>query len=460
MGKGIRIAGLWPKRSSDSQPKAESGPEPALSTINVEGIDYVFGLDWRMVPPTRRLTRALSLARDEGQAWYAATELEDVIGYLKSPKWLRGPHYSASLHLAGRHSQGGLELFALVFDDGRHGVLALQDSRPLPGFDYLGRAEVARTMVEDFLAIQRGQPIRLIGNTSFLEGQETVAPGDLFIEPRKETRLRSLRSWRPARKVILLVLVSLGLAAGAHYWLDKQREETQALLQNSPVHQQKLYRESLTKAWSAIPPKANALLHAWHETVSPMPMHWRGWKLSRVECRIDQCLAYWQRGHGSYSSFMARLPANAQAVDEAASNQDLTAGTIATRHALRPLEPTEPERLEDLPGQLFVRRGLMDLLQDLQLLGQGFFQIAPASLFGGQQNPELLNEAVVHGRWTLRHALWIWPELRLPHYTRVHSLSLHFQRPAAGKDKKESQSQDPDWTEPFFELSGDYYAQK
>jgi hypothetical protein len=460
MGKGIRIAGLWPKGSLDSRAKAASSQEPALSSINVEGIAYVFGLDWRMLPPTRRLARALSLAREEGQAWYAATELEDVIGYLKSPKWLRGTHYSASLHLASRHSQGGLELFALVFDDGRHGVLALQDSRPLPGFDYLGRAEVARSMVEDFLAIQRGQPIRLIGNTSFLEGQETVAPGDIFTEPRKETRLRSLRSWRAARKAILLVSVSLAVAAGVHYWLGQQREETQALLQNSPVHQQKIYRESLSKAWSVLPPRATVMLQAWHDTVSPMPMQWRGWKLSRVECRIDQCLAYWQRGHGSYSSFMTHLPANAQAVDEAASSQDLTVGIIATRHALPILEPTAPERLENLPGQLFVRRGLTDLLQDLQLLGKGFFQIAPASLFGGQQSLELLNEAVVHGRWTLRHALWIWPELSLPDYIRVHSLSLHFQRPAAENDQKESRSQEPDLAEPFFEMSGDYYAQK
>jgi hypothetical protein len=55
MGKGIRIAGLWPKGSLDSRAKAASSQEPALSSINVEGIAYVFGLDWRMLPPTRRL---------------------------------------------------------------------------------------------------------------------------------------------------------------------------------------------------------------------------------------------------------------------------------------------------------------------------------------------------------------------------------------------------------------------
>lgn len=460
MGIGIRFPGLRQKIPVDAPAEAAASTAPALHTLRVDRVHYVFGLDWRMLPQTRRLSRALSLAREEGLAWYAVTEMEDVVGYLRSPKWLRGPHYSASLQMAARHSQGGLELFAFVFADGRHAVLALQDSRPLPGFDYLGQAEVARSMVEDFLAIQRGQPIRLIGNTSFLEGQETVSPEDLFTEPAKQTRLRSLRSWRTVRKALLLALLSLGLAAGAYYWLDQQRKETQALLQNSPVHQQKIYRESLGQAWSQRPPPADVLLQAWRDTVSAIPLHWRGWKLARIECRNDHCLAYWQRQHGSYSSFMANLPAHAQGVDEAASNPDLTVGAIATRHALPNLEPTEPDRPADLPGQLIVQRGLVDLLHDLQLLGKSFFRVDPPSLFGGQQNPELLSEAVVHGRWTLRHSLWIWPELVFPRYTRVDSLSMHFQPPAPESGQKESSWQELESASPFFEMSGHYYAQK
>ena len=460
MGMRIRIAGFKRRHTEPAQTALTPGGAQGLVTLKVEGVHYVFGLDWRMLPPTRRLSRALALAREEGQAWYAITEMEDVVGYLPSPKWLRGSHYSASLHIASRHSQGGLELFAFVLADGRHAVLALQDSRPLPGFDYLGQAEVARSMVEDFLAIQRGQPIRLVGNTRFLEGQETVSPEDLFTEPGKQTRLRSLRSWRAVRQALVLAGVGIGLAAGAHYWLEQQRQETQVLLQNSPAHQQKLYREELRRAWAALPPSAESLLQAWYDTVSALPLHWKGWKLARVECRIDQCLAYWQRLHGSYSSFMADLPAHALGIDEVASNPDMKAGAITTRHALPALEPTEPQRLEDLPGQLMVRRELVDLLQDLQLLGRGFFEVAPPTVFGGQQNPELLSEAVVHGRWTLRHALWIWPELSFPRHTRVHSLNIYLQPPAREGGPTEAQAQEAEPVEPFFEMRGDYYAQK
>jgi hypothetical protein len=482
MRRSLRLSWLWGRKADQPRSKTRTKPLPealavtasAMTSLKIDGIAYVFGLDWRMVPPSRRLKRALNLGRQEGMAWYAVNEMQDMVGYLGSPKWLRGHHYSACLHLASRHSQGGLELFAFSFADGRHGVLALQESRPLPGFDYLGEIEVARSMVEDFLAIQRGQPIRLIGNTSFLEGQELVAPEDLFTDPVKDARLRSLRSWRAVRKVALLGLVGLGLAAGGHYWLERQRQETQLMLQNSPTHQQKLYDEGLRRAWAALPPAANEVLRAWYDTVSTLPLHWKGWKLARIECQVDQCRAHWQRLHGSYASFLIDPPIGAKGIEDNRPDEDLTVGQIVTRHPLV-LRPTEAQRPEDLPGSLVARRGLVDLLQDLQLLGKGSFRIEPAKLFAGQQNPELLNEAVVHGRWKLRHALWIWPGLNLPDYTRVHSLTLHLVSPASQTgsrntepretqdqegERRDSGSPEAGFTEPYFEINGAYYAQK
>jgi hypothetical protein len=161
------------------------GAEVASAEVvfNIEGVNFVFGMDWRMVPPTRRMARALSLARQEGMRWYALSEMEDIVGYMGGALTSRGPHYSAPLQLASRFSQGGLELFVFELTQQRYAVIALQDSRPLPGYDALLDLPMAHAMVDEFLAIQRGQPMRLVGNTNWLEGQEAVEPEDLFVIP-------------------------------------------------------------------------------------------------------------------------------------------------------------------------------------------------------------------------------------------------------------------------------------
>jgi len=184
----------------------------------------------------------------------------DVVGFLSGPAWLRGRHYSASLHLASRISQGGLELFAFAFADGQHAVLALQESRPLPGFDYLGDKATARTLVEEFMAIQRGQPMRLVGNTDGLEGREEVSPEDLFVEPAKSARLRSLRSWRAVRRGLVFAVLAVAAGFGVDHYLEQRRQETLKELQASSAYQQKIYQSEMEAAWSALPPSSDAVL--------------------------------------------------------------------------------------------------------------------------------------------------------------------------------------------------------
>jgi hypothetical protein len=383
---------------------------------------------------------------------------------------LRGSHYSASLHLAARSSQGGLELFAFVFGPDRHAVLALQESRPLPGFDYLGDAETARAMVEEFLAIQRGQPMRLVGNTDYLEGQEEVSPEDLFVEPVKSARLRSLRSWRAVRRGVVFAAFATAVALGGDKLLEHRREQTLAQLQSSPAHQQNLYQEGLRAAWASVPASSAVVLGQWQALLGQLPLRVQGWRLSHVECELTQCQAYWLREHGSYADFLARLPAGASSVDEAASDQELLGGKLVTRHLLPPPASDGAQLQQGLPPLRQARRQLADYLQDLLLLGPAVPRIEAAQLFGGAQDPELLVEPVFSGTWSLRHALWILPSLSLPGFTRVQSLKVDLlvaparpmqsSSPPGEATPPEPEDSTSKALEPFFELVGSYYAQK
>lgn len=435
-------------------------PARALSTIKVEGKNFVFGLDWRLLPPTRRLSRSLALAREEGQSWYALSELEDVAGFQPSPGWLRGTHHSASLHLATKHSQGGLELFALTFSEEVHAVIALQESRPLPGFDFLGDPATAKAMVEDFLAIQRGQPIRLVGNTDYLDGQERVAPDDLFVEPASSTRLRSLRSWRAVRRGLAALTLIAVAGVGLDRWLEQRRQDTQAQLYASAAYQQKVYKEGLSVAWASVPPPSDEVIRYWYASIAGLPLRVRGWHLSHLECDISECKAHWWREHGSYADFLSNLPAGTTAIDQSAVDSDPLVGKLATRHALNSAAASAAVPLTNLPDLLTARRELADLFHDLELLGNTVGKVEPATLFGGQQDPQKLVDAVFSGRWVLQQDVWVLSSLKLPTFARAQTLRVVLQPEIDAERRASSEDSVKAPTEPFFELTGTYYARQ
>lgn len=486
MGKAFQ---LWPRLSWRRKAKSTPAPAaaPSYALCKLEKVNYVFGMDWRLVPPNRRLSRVFALARAEGQVWCAQSEMEDVVGFLPGPQWLRGPHYSASLHLASRYSQGGLELFAFALAPDRHAVLALQESRPLPGFDFLGDANTARDLIDEFLAIQRGQPMRLVGNLDDLEGLEQVSPEDIFAEPLKSARLRSLRSWRAVRRGLVFAVLATAVGVYLYQWLEQRRQQTLNELQASPAYQQNLYQQGLRTAWAALPASADGVLHDWYALLIRLPLRVQGWRLSHVACEIGQCLAHWQRQHGSYTDFLQHLPMKDVVVDDGAFDKSLMGGQIVTRHALPSTAHANPLEPGDLPELRKARRALADQLQDLELLGPSATKVEPAQLFGGQQDPEQLVDAVFSGQWSLQHALWVLPSLSLPPFVRVQSLRVHLQAPTgteatkpSGPDGVAPPGAPPDASggvpaasagalqggvaaktgEPFFELRGSYYAQK
>lgn len=447
----------WWRRGRTTQSPSQTPKDKGASVLHFVDAKYIFGLDWRMIPPARRLSRALAMARKEGQFWYVSSELGDVTGFLKQPKWLRGRHYAASLHLAARYSQGGLELFVFVFPDNRYAVLALQESRPLSGMDQLTDEAAAQAMVEEFLAIQRGQPIRLVGNTSWLEGQETLLPEDIFAEPARSAKLRSLHSGRVVGRLSILVLLAAGAYVFGSEYLEDQRRETLMELQNSPTYQQKIYNQGLAHAWSQVGPEANVVLQTWYGLLSQLPLYHHGWGLQRIECEISQCKAHWLREFGSYEDFLKHLPVGAYGIDESQSNQESVTSKIVTVHPLAFEKNTEFVKAQELKNERSAQRHLGDLFQDFQLLGKANVLIEPAVLFGGDQNLEVLKDAVLSGKWSLRHQLWLLPAISLPPFVRAQNLLVEL-RPEP-KEKIPGATPTPlQAAVPQFELTGAYYA--
>lgn len=462
-----RFWSRWRNQPSESRKdlaREESVASSSEVTYQIEGVNFVFGMDWRLVPPTRRMARALSLARQEGKRWYALSEMEDIVGYLGTSPSARGPHYSAPLQLASRFSQGGLELFVFSLNQQRYAVIALQDSRPLPGYDALVDLPMATSMVDEFLAIQRGQPMRLVGNTVWLEGQEAVEPEDLFVSPVPSARLRSMRSSRALAQAVaafvLACIVLVGCAWGLEHWRESSRQE----LQRSPAYQQNLYAKALEKAWAGLPAAPNHVLQHWIEVLQPLPLVHRGWALTQVQCDLDRCRAQWGSLFGSSADFLQVLPTGASLVADTVTEDETLVGKITTEH-LYSSTVTPLGRLRDaLLGKREARRELGDLLQDLKLLGPSVSRIEPARLLGGDQDPTVLVDPIFVGQWSLKHGLWVLPSLRLPEFVRVQSLVLElpgYKLPAT----ESAPSEDPNapeifMKEPTFFITGTYYAKQ
>lgn len=225
--------------------------------------------------------------------------MEDLIGIGHLVVGILGRKFSAALHLATKFSQGGLELYAFESADGQIAVIALNESRPIPGFDFFGDRLTGRKLIEEFLAIQTGQPIRLIGNAGLLEAEESVALEDLFAAPDKSARIKSLPTRVGTQSLIALGLVVVMILGGIFYWLKQQQEqvlEANRVARESPDF---VYRAALLRELQKLPSAGPARLDAWVEVLRKLPTINQGWRLVRVECSADECKASGFFIHGS-----------------------------------------------------------------------------------------------------------------------------------------------------------------
>ena len=419
-------------------------PAPLITVI--EGVRYVLGLEWRLIPPTRALQRTLSLARKELKSKYVLTDMEDIIG-LSGPvpgKW--GSTYSAAIHLASRMAQGGLELYVFEVPKQQYMVIALNESRPVPGFDFLGTASDARALIDEFLAIQQGQSLRFVGNTGWLEGEENVAVEDIFVSPSRGARLKHL----PARHVFkwllgLAALVGLSVA-GSQYWLESEREELMVSNPEVPPSPVMEYQLALRKALAELPPAGPVLLQQWQALIRSLPLMHAGWRLQDVACDVTTCTAQWVRVYGTYDDFFKQLPGQASDGQEVQTGDDALHALVLTHHPVPKHTASAPMQAAKLPPMNQALRSLSSHLQDFSLLGQVHVEISKPTLFAGTQDPAKLPEAVMTGVWKIKHDAATLSHLQVPDYGVPQKLSLQI----AGSSDKPAMS---------YEFSGQYYVQ-
>jgi hypothetical protein len=388
-------------RRKAAQPRNVQTTAPA-QLIVIEGVRYVVGLEWRLLPPTRSLQRTLSLARKERKSQYVLTDMEDIIGFCGPLPYQWTLAYSAAMHLAGRLSQGGLEMYAFALANGQSMVVALNESRPIPGFDFVGEADIARGLIDEFLAIQQGQPIRLVGNAGWLEGEESVVLEDIFAQPVRAARLKRLWAdnavkWAAGAAGVLALAV-----AGGNYWVEMERAEMIAAAQNPSIDPNAQYQKALAQAWA--------------DLMADLPLVHAGWRLKNVECDAKFCKAQWSRIYGTYADFFKQLPPNCQSAQEVQEGDNALQAMVVSNHSVAAEDIETPWRNATLPRMDHALRELASDLQNFSLLGQLRVELSKPTLFGGTQDPLTLDAAVMTGQWTVQHDASTLGYLTVPSY--------------------------------------------
>jgi len=407
---------MWREwRQKDANPSRMIHDESA-KLVTIDGVRYVLGLEWRLLPPTRSLQRTLSLARKERKSQYVLTDMEDIIGFCGALPYKWTFAYSAALHLAGRLSQGGLEMYAFALANGQSMVVALNESRPIPGFDFVGEADIARGLIDEFLAIQQGQPIRLVGNAGWLEGEESVVLEDIFAQPVRAARLKRLWAdnavkWAAGAAGVLALAV-----AGGNYWVEMERAEMIAAAQNPSIDPNAQYQKALAQAWAEVPAPGPRLLRQWQNLMADLPLVHAGWRLKNVECDAKFCKAQWSRIYGTYADFFKQLPPNCQSAQEVQEGDNALQAMVVSNHSVAAEDIETPWRNATLPRMDHALRELASDLQNFSLLGQLRVELSKPTLFGGTQDPLTLDAAVMTGQWTVQHDASTLGYLTVPSY--------------------------------------------
>lgn len=391
-------------------------PPTKARRLVIENKQYIFGLEWRLLPPTRTFARTVRLARQEGMHFYVLSEMEDLMGVTPVMPQDRGPKYSAAMHLANKMSQGGMELYAFALPKGAYAVVAINESRPIPGFDFVGPFAPAKALIEEFQAIQVGHPVRGVGNAGLIEGEETIEPEDIFGEPAKSARIKPLPGTRSTAWLLGLgVLMGLGFL-GTMSWLQQERKAVLAEVKRESEDPIADYKASLQAGLRALPPAGPQMLQQWLAAIEQLPTFHQGWRLSKVECNPNTCLAQWDRVFGTYADFNAHLPMYTVDVKEVQTGQDPLQATILTTHTAAtvsdPSAPPSPMlNYKSLPSQQLGLRSLSTQFQALALLGPIKVSLSPPKLFGGTEVVPELNEGMASGDWSIEHDLWTLPEI-------------------------------------------------
>lgn len=401
---------------------------------------FVWGMEWRLLAPEESLSNTLKTIKKEGYAWYATSDIEDIIGISKDISNSRLSMYSAALHLTERFSQGGLELFAFALHEDLSALIALNEHRPIPGYDQIGSRVKVQSLIEEFEAIQVGQKIRRIGNNGLLKDEQSISLLDIFDDPNADSSLNRIYQNKHLKWIAAAGgLIATSLAAANYYVQQSHAKEMNANPAVVTDHNPS-YIEKTKHKLNSLGPRADTKLQAWMQQLSHLPAQHQGWSLTSVECIELQCTALWQRQYGSADDFFKQLPRDTQSAQEIFKTNDRLSNIIETRHSTKFSDGDSSWSLDQLPHKEEGTRQMSSWLQDMSLLGTSQISLNAPQIWGAESDASQLVKPLWAGAWTMTMDFYLSNTVQIPKFAQITKMKL-------------------DLTNHSFQIAGDYYVQ-
>lgn len=438
--------GLWPKPLARLFRPPTNTSTPWPHWLSIKGHVFLFGIDWEYSPLAGGKNKELQAQRKKGLSFYALSHFEDVIGYVGALPRINGKKYAAALQMSDRLSQGGIEIFCFHLKDDVYSFIALNESKPVPGHDYVGTKENVWQLGDDFSNLQEKQAIRYVGNSGIFEMEEPLTLEKALSNPSSNAQFKSIINQPLYMALAAALLVIFGLIYGVNEYLTHlriQEEQKRQALMNDP---NLLYEQNLEPALKQITNGGRAQIDNWMQTIGKLPLQTGGWRLDSVKCNLQDCTATWQREYGNFSDLFNSIPlayvSRTENLDTAKPHQS----TATTTHQLAQKTNTQTVNRNSLPLVKDVLSQLSSQLQDLSLLDKSVVSLEKPVLFPStaQGNLDTLKRPVVRGTWGLQLELWSIASLKLYPYAVPETLEIQF--PAGKQDQA------------IYALKGSFYA--
>ena len=417
---------------------------PGWATL--QGCVFLFGIEWEFSPFTGSKNSELQRQRKAGNTYYVISAYEDSIGYMSQLPDVKGSKYAAAIHLADRHSQGGIEIFCFSIKEDLYSFIALNDSRPVPGHDYIGSKNNVIQLAEDFANLQEQQAIRYIGNSGLFDMEEPLSIDKAFSKPDSQARVKTILNQSLIVSVVMVAILIYAAYYAIDYYLTQEQLEEEAAKQALLNNPNTLYEKQIVSALQAAGVAGQVQISAWLKSIGKLPLKVAGWRLTQVKCNPQECVAFWQREYGNFTELFSSIPVAFTNTTENMDPAKPGVSSATTTHVLAPLLNKKILSRETLPTSNQVLRIFSSQLQDISLIENISLSMDKPKLFpdAAQGSLESLTHPVLRGTWSITHDLWSLDSLNLYPFVVPETLELQFPENSQGNI--------------VYALKGSYYA--
>jgi hypothetical protein len=434
------------EQKNNESAKLKNNINPIEQHIKINGSVYIFGLQWEISFVSEQRNSEIQQQKKLGNQYHVVSTYEDSIGYLRQLPNGEKKCYSAALHIAYKHSQGGVEVFCFKLERDLYALIVLNDSRPVPGHDLISTKNNIMQLESNVVTLHSNQTMRYVGNSELFDMEEPAEIESIFEFPDQTARIKKILNLKAIYLSVATALLMVACIYGADQYFTAQKELADAELQAQLNNPNTVYEKNIDAALSQISPSGRQQIDVWLQTIGKIPLKVAGWRLLSIKCTVTECTAYWQREYGNFKELFESLTVPfANTTENLETSKELNS-TATTIHQL-PGNPNKKKLTRDeLPAAKQVLRMFSSQLQDLSLLDKTNIALEKPKLFpeSAQGTLETLNHPVIRGNWTFKHELWSLDSLNLYPFVVPESIDIQF------ANAKQSASS--------YELKGSFYA--